>query len=294
MFKGSIPALITPFDIDGRFNATAYAAHIDRLIDAGSSALVACGTTGEAATLSFEEHFEVVAACVKAARARVPVIAGTGSNDTRIAVRNLEAAEKAGADAALIVAPYYNRPNSDGLLQHFSLLAEASELPILLYNVPGRTVADLTPDLVIELARRYPEKIVGLKDSSGDLGRVELHRKEIGQEFALITGNDDQALKFARLGGCGCISVTANVAPHLCAEFQTAVASGDWDKAEAIDKRLQPLHAAMFSDASPGPAKFAIASLVPDFPHGLRLPMTWPGVQSRACVTAALQTAGLQ
>ena len=290
MFKGSIPALATPFR-DEAFDAEAYRALIDWQIHEGSHGLVPCGTTGESATLSPEEHYRVVEVCVEAAAGRVPVIAGCGSNDTGSAIRNMRAAKERGADAALIVLPYYNRPNQAGLIAHFEALAEACDLPILVYNVPSRTVTDILPETLARVAAL--PNVVGIKDAHGDLNRVAEQRRLCGPDFVQLSGNDGTALGFNAMGGTGCISVTANVAPRLCAEFQDCCASGDWRGALALQDRLYPLHAALFSDASPGPVKYALNRVRPDFPSALRLPMTPPSEASRRAVDAALEHAGL-
>ena len=291
MFSGSIPALVTPFDAQGAFDEPIYRDFVEWQIAEGSSALVACGTTGEAATLSADEHFHVVRICVDQARGRVPVIAGAGSNDTRVAKANLRAAKDAGADAALMVPPYYNRPGQEGIFRHFEALAADTPLPIILYNVPARTVTDILPATVIRIVQAFPAVFVGIKDATGALARVTQHRLALGDGFAQLSGNDDLALPFNTLGGVGCISVTANVAPRLCADFQAACARGDWTKARALHDRLYPLHDALFTDASPGPVKYALTRVRPGFPGHLRLPMTWPGEASRDAVDAALEMA---
>ena len=293
MFSGSIPALITPFDDGGGFAEQAFRDLIEWQIAEGSSALVACGTTGEAATLDKDEHFHVVRVCVEQARGRVPVIAGAGSNDTRVAIANLAAARQAGADAALMVPPYYNRPSQEGIARHFAALADRSELPIVLYNVPGRTVTDILPATVARIVSANPAVFVGIKDATGALARVTEHRAALGANWCQLSGNDDLALAFNSMGGVGCISVTANVAPRLCAEFQAACAAGDYARARDLHDRLFPLHVAMFTDASPGPVKYALSKLRPATPRGLRLPMTWPGEAAQAAVDAALAHAGL-
>ncbi|MCA1749151.1 MAG: 4-hydroxy-tetrahydrodipicolinate synthase [Parasphingopyxis sp.] len=290
MFDGSIPALVTPFR-DGSFAEDAYRSLIDWQIEEGSKALVPCGTTGEAATLDFDEHFEVVRVCVDQAAGRVPVIAGCGSNDTRVAIRNLQKAEEVGADAALFVPPYYNRPNQDGIYRHFEALAGASSLPIVLYNVPSRTVTDISVETVARLGK-FPS-IVGIKDATGDLARVSRHRVACGEEFCQLSGNDDLALPFNAMGGVGCISVTANAAPRLCADFQAACAIGDYGEALVLHDRLFPLHTALFADASPGPVKYALTKVRTGFPGELRLPMTWPSEEAQQAVDAALAHAGL-
>jgi len=254
---------------------------------------VPCGTTGEAATLTAQEHFEVVAICVDQARGRVPVIAGAGSNDTRVAIANVQAAERVGADAALMVPPYYNRPSQDGIYQHFAAVAAETSLPIILYNVPGRTVTDIQPATMARIVGCFPGRFIGVKDATGSLARVTEHRLGCGTDFIQLSGNDETALAFNASGGVGCISVSANVAPRLCAEFQAACAAGDYPAARALHDRLYPLHMAMFSDASPGPVKYALSRVRPGFPTGLRLPMTWPSDASRAAVDAALAGLGL-
>lgn len=290
MFSGSIPALVTPF-CDGAFAEDKFRALVDWQITEGSSALVPCGTTGEAPTLSFDEHYRVIDVCIEQAAGRVPVIAGCGSNDTATAVRHMEFATKAGAAAALVVAPYYNRPNQDGIFAHFARLADVSDLPIVLYNVPGRTVTDILPETVARLAE-IPS-VVGIKDASGAIARVGSHRLACGADFCQLSGNDDMALAFNASGGVGCISVTANVAPRLCAEFQAATLAGDYAKARELNDRLHPLHGALFTDASPGPIKYAMARVIKDFPTDVRLPLVDASPASRAQVDAALEHAGL-
>jgi 4-hydroxy-tetrahydrodipicolinate synthase len=290
MFSGSIPALVTPFR-DGNVDETAFRRLVDWQIEAGSSALVPCGTTGESATLSYDEHYRVIELCIEVADGRVPVIAGCGSNDTATAVRHMAFAKSAGAAAALVVAPYYNRPNQDGIYAHYAHLAEHSDLPIIAYNVPARTVTDILPETLAKLAK-IPT-IVGIKDASGVISRVTSHRLACGSEFVQLSGNDDMVLAFNASGGTGCISVTANVAPKLCAEFQTACQSGDWDRAHTINDRLFALHTALFTDASPGPVKYAMSRVVDWMTDELRLPMTPPSAASRNAVDAALEVAGL-
>jgi 4-hydroxy-tetrahydrodipicolinate synthase len=292
MFSGSIPALVTPFR-DGTFDEAAFRKLVDWQIENGSAGLVPCGTTGENSTLSNAEHHRVIEVCIEQAAGRVPVIAGCGSNDTMNALLHMQFSAKCGAAAALLVAPYYNRPSQDGLLAHFSYLAEHSDLPIVLYNVPGRTVTDLKPETVIELARRYPAKIVGIKDASGDLSRVTDHRMGIGADFCQLSGDDELALPFSAAGGVGCISVTANVAPRLCAEFQAACAAGDLTRARELNDRLYPLHYAMFEDASPGPVKYAMSKVLDYIGDELRLPLVPCNGAARAAVDAALVHAGL-
>ncbi len=292
MFSGSIPALVTPFADDGTVDELAYRALIEWQIEQGSAALVPCGTTGEAATLSAEEHFGAVRICVEQAAGRVPVIAGAGSNDTRVAILNIEAAEQAGADAALMVPPYYNRPSQEGIFRHFEAVASSSALPIVLYNVPGRTVTDIAVETMGKLAAAFPS-IVGVKDATGILQRVTAQRAACGTDFCQLSGNDETALAFNAMGGVGCISVAANVAPRLCADFQAACAAGDYATARTLQDRLFPLYVALFSDASPGPVKYAMTKVRPNFLAALRLPMTWPSEASQRAVDAALANAGL-
>jgi len=293
MLSGSIPAVVTPFAADGSVAEGALREHVERLIEHGSSAVVACGTTGEAPTLTAQEHTQVVRACVEQAAGRVPVVADAGSNDTRVAAQTLRAVADAGADAALVVAPAYNRPSQDGIYQHFTTLARGSALPMLVYNVPSRTVTDVEPAALARIVTECPDVVIGIKDSSGDLTRVGEHRARLGPNFLQLTGNDELALAFNTLGGIGCISVTANVAPRLCADLQAASRAGDHDTALSLQDRLAPLHAALFSDASPGPVKYALTRLVPGFPPALRLPITWPSPASRTTVDSALAHAGL-
>lgn len=291
MFRGSIPALVTPFR-DEAFDEGVYRDFVEWQIAEGSHGLVPCGTTGEAATLSFEEHFAVVGACVDQTRGRVPVIAGCGSNDTRVAVANVRKAAEVGADAVLLVPPYYNRPNQDGIYRHFEAVAKASALPILLYNVPGRTVTDIQVETAGRIVKDF-SNVVGIKDATGALSRVTAHRSACGPEFIQISGNDDTALGFMAMGGVGCISVTANVAPRLCADFQNACLGGDWAEALRLQDLLYPLHMALFTDASPGPVKYALTRVRKDFLSALRLPMTPAGEASRRAVDGALAHAGL-
>ena len=290
MFSGSIPALVTPFR-DGLIDEAAFRHLVDWQIEQGSAALVPCGTTGESATLSYEEHYRVIELCIEQAAGRVPVIAGCGSNDTAVAVRHLQFAKQAGAAAGLVVAPYYNRPNQDGIIAHFAHLVEHSDLPIVVYNVPGRTVTDILPATVAHLSRMH--QIVGIKDATGNLGRVGDHRLGCVSGFCLLSGDDASALAFNAAGGVGAISVTANVAPRLFADLQAASIAGDFESARAINDRLHPLHQALFADASPGPCKYALSRVLTDFPEECRLPMTPPSQAARRAVDAALEHAGL-
>lgn len=290
MFSGSIPALVTPFR-DGRFDEVAFRSFVDWQIAEGSNGLVPCGTTGESATMSIAEHDKVVAVCIEQAAGRVPVIAGCGSNDTLVALDHMRSAQAAGAAAALVVLPYYNRPNQEGIYAHFAYLADHCDLPIVVYNVPARTVTDILPETLGRLA--VIPSIVGIKDASGKAERVTAQRLACGADFCQLSGNDDMALGFMAMGGAGCISVSANVAPKLCAEFQAACLTGDWQQALALQDRLFLLHTALFTDASPGPVKYALNALRSGFPGDLRLPMTPAGEASRKAVDAALKVAGL-
>ncbi|BDI61425.1 4-hydroxy-tetrahydrodipicolinate synthase [Qipengyuania nanhaisediminis] len=292
MFSGSIPALATPFR-DGTFDEAAFRKLVDWQIENGSSALVPCGTTGEASTLSNAEHHRVIEVCIEQAAGRVPVIAGCGSNDTRNAALHMSFAKKAGAAAGLCVAPYYNRPSQAGLIAHFSHLAECCDLPIVLYNVPSRTVTDIEDETVVELVRKYPERIVAIKDASGDLSRVADHRMGIGHDFCQLSGNDELWLPHAAAGGRGAISVTANVAPRLCADFHAAIAANELEKARELNDRLFPLHYAMFSDASPAPVKYALSRVHDWFSPSVRLPIVEASEASRKAVDEALEHAGL-
>jgi 4-hydroxy-tetrahydrodipicolinate synthase len=290
MFSGSIPALVTPFR-DGLFDAAAFRRLVDWQVAEGSSALVPCGTTGESATLGYDEHYEVIDTCIAAADGRVPVIAGCGSNDTATAVRHMKYAQGAGAAAGLIVAPYYNRPSQAGIIAHYQALADASDLPMVVYNVPGRTVTDILPDTMAALAE-IPT-VIAIKDASGDLARVTQLRLAVGSDFCQLGGNDDQWLAHAALGGVGAISVTANVAPRLCAAFAAACARGDWDDARALNDRLFPLHRAMFSDASPAPCKYALSRLHDWIGAEARLPIIAANSSARGAIDSALGNAGL-
>jgi 4-hydroxy-tetrahydrodipicolinate synthase len=290
MFRGSLPALVTPFR-DEAFDEGGFRDFVEWQIVQGSHGLVPCGTTGEAMTLSFEEHMHVVEICVDQAKGRVPVIAGCGSNCTRTAVANVQAAEARGADGVLCVVPYYNKPNQDGIHAHFAAIAAATKLPIVVYNVPSRTVADISVETLGRLAELA--NVVAVKDATGNLARVTAQRLACGVDFVQLSGNDELALGFMAMGGKGCISVTANVAPKLCAEFQNACMSMDWDETLRLQDKLFPLHMALFSDASPGPTKYALSRLRPGFPDGLRLPMTPAGEASRRAVDAALEHAEL-
>lgn len=292
MFSGSIPALVTPFR-DGVFDEEAFRRLVDWQIEQGSSALVPCGTTGEASTLSNAEHHRVIEVCIEQAAGRVPVIAGCGSNDTRNALLHMNFSAKAGAAAGLCVAPYYNRPSQAGLIAHFSFLAENSDLPIVLYNVPSRTVTDIEDETVVALVKKYPDRIVAIKDASGDLSRVADHRMGLSNEFCQLSGNDELWLPHSAAGGRGCISVTANVAPALCAEFHEAIAANELKKARELNDRLFPLHYAMFSDASPAPVKYALSRVHDWIEPTVRLPLVECSDAAKKAVDDALAHAGL-
>lgn len=289
MFFGSIPALVTPFAA-GRVNEAAFRELVEWQIDEGSNALVPCGTTGEAATLTTQEHRRTIEITVEVARGRVPVLAGCGSNNSAHAIELTEAARRAGADAVLHVPPYYNRPNQEGIYAHLAAVADLG-IPVVLYNVPARTVTDIAVETMAKLSRL--PNVIGVKDATGNLGRVTAQRMACGEEFVQLSGNDETALAFNAMGGVGCISVTANVAPRLCSEFQEAMREGRWNEALALQDRLYPLHTALFTDASPGPVKYALSKVRPGFPAELRAPMTEASAASRAAVDSALAHAGL-
>lgn len=290
MFQGSIPALATPFR-DEALDEDAYRALVGWQIAEGSHGLVPCGTTGESATLTPEEQARVIRVCVDEAKGRVPVIAGVGSNSTAVAIAHARAAEEAGADALLVVLPYYNKPSRAGLVAHFEAVGKATSKPIVLYNVPSRTVTDIAADTLAQVAASG--RVVGIKDASGDLSRVTAQRLACGEDFCQLSGNDDLTLGFMAMGGRGCVSVTASVAPRLCADFQNACLSGDWEQALKLHDKLYPLHEALFADASPGPVKYALSRVRPDFPAELRLPMAPPSEAARRAVEEALERAGL-
>ncbi|MHA1524087.1 MAG: 4-hydroxy-tetrahydrodipicolinate synthase [Alphaproteobacteria bacterium] len=289
MFKGSFPALITPFD-NGGLDKRAFEEFIGWQIDQGSHGLVPAGTTGESPTLSHDEHNEVVSACVEAAAGRVPVIAGTGSNNTSEAVALTKHAAKAGAAGVLVVVPYYNRPTPEGLYLHFKAVAECADIPVLIYNVPARTALEMSVETMARLAK--VPGIVGVKDATANVQRASQQRQACGTEFVQLSGEDATALGFNAQGGQGCISVTANVAPALCAQFQNACQAGDYAAALQLQDRLMPLHDALFIEASPGPVKYA-ASLLGHSNGQTRLPLTEISEVSKAAVRGAMVHAGL-
>jgi 4-hydroxy-tetrahydrodipicolinate synthase len=290
MFFGSIPALVTPFS-GGRVAEDTFRELVDWQIAEGGNALVPCGTTGESATMSADEQRRVIEIAVKVSNGRVPVIAGCGSNNVAHAIEYLHAAKDVGADAALVVMGYYNRPSQAGMIAAFKALSDASALPIIVYNIPGRAVVDISVETLAEIAKL--PNIAGVKDATGNLGRVSAQRLACGEEFIQLSGNDETALAFNVAGGVGCISVTANVAPRLCSDFQKAMRESRWDEALKLQDRLYPLHAALFTDASPGPVKYALSGVRPGFPTELRLPMVEPSDASKRAVDEALAHAGL-
>ncbi|MDX0999655.1 4-hydroxy-tetrahydrodipicolinate synthase [Sinorhizobium medicae] len=260
MFKGSIPALVTPFTAAGSVDADSFVAHVEWQIKEGSHGLVPVGTTGESPTLSHDEHKKVVELCVEASARRVPVIAGAGSNNTIEAVDFAQHAEKAGADAILVVTPYYNKPTQKGLFAHFAAIAESVKLPIVIYNIPGRSVVDMSVETMAALAKAHPT-IIGVKDATGKIERVSEQRMACGKAFVQLSGEDATALGFNAHGGVGCISVTANVAPRLCAEFQEATLAADFSKALEYQDKLMPLHKAIFLEPGVCGAKYALNRL---------------------------------
>lgn len=290
MIHGSIPALITPF-ANGSVDEAGFQEFVDWQIAEGSNGVVPVGTTGESPTLSHDEHQRVIELAVEAAAGRVPVIAGTGSNNTIEAIDYTQHAKKAGADAALVVAPYYNKPTQEGLYQHFKAVAESADIPIILYNVPGRTVADISVETMARLAKDVGN-IIGVKDATAELDRVSKQRRECGKDFIQLSGEDGTALGFNAHGGTGCISVTANVAPRLCSEFQAACAAGDYDKAIGIQDRLMPLHEALFVETSPGPVKYA-AEVLGKASARIRLPLVEITDATKKVVRDAMAHAGL-
>ena len=290
MFFGSIPALVTPFSANC-VDEDSLGGLVEWQVSEGSNGLVPCGTTGESATMTHAEQRRVIEITVEVAAGRVPVIAGCGSNSVTVAIEHIRAAKEVGADAALIVMGYYNRPSQAGMLAAFRALSEASELPIIVYNIPGRAVVDISVETMAEIAKL--PNIAGVKDATGNLGRVSAQRLACGEKFIQLSGNDDSALGFNAMGGVGCISVTANVAPKLCSEFQKAMQEGRWDDALKLQDRLYPLHAALFTDASPGPAKYALSRVRPGFPTDLRLPLVEASDAAKRAVDKALEHAGL-
>ncbi|GAB1378776.1 4-hydroxy-tetrahydrodipicolinate synthase [Pararhodobacter aggregans] len=289
MIRGSLPALVTPFR-NGAVDYEALESLVEWQIAEGSHGLVPVGTTGESPTLTHDEHEEVVAFVVKVAKGRVPVVAGAGSNNTAEAIRLLKHAEKVGADAALVVTPYYNRPTQAGLIAHFTALAQASALPIIIYNIPGRSVVDMMPETMGELAKL--PSIIGVKDATGKIERVSMQRASCGADFVQVSGEDATALGFNAHGGVGCISVTANVAPKLCAEFQEATLAGDYARALEYQDRLMPLHTAIFLEPGLAGAKYGLSRLGRCSTE-VRLPLLGVTEKTAEAIDAAMRHAGI-
>ena len=292
MFKGSNVALITPFK-NNSLDEEAYIKLIHFHIDNGTSGLVPAGTTGESPTLSHEEHQRVIDLCIKESNGKIPVIAGTGSNSTEEAISLTSHAEKVGANGALIVTPYYNKPTQEGLYQHYKAINDKCGIPIIIYNIPGRSVIDMSVDT---MARLFELKnIVGVKDATGDLDRVDQQKSKMGKEFIQLTGNDDNAFEFNKRGGIGTISVTANIAPKLCSNFQKLSISNnkaDINEAEKLDKILQPVHSAMFVESNPSPVKYA-AKLMNLCDDVVRLPLVKTSENAKHIIQKALESAKL-
>jgi 4-hydroxy-tetrahydrodipicolinate synthase len=289
MFKGSLVALITPFR-DGVVDETAFQDFVDWQIKQGTHGLVPCGTTGESPTLSHKEHKRVVELCIEAAAGRVPVIAGTGSNSTQEAIALTRHAKEAGADGALVVTPYYNKPTQEGLYQHYRAIAEAVDIPIVIYNIPPRSVIDMTVETMARIAKL--PNIVGVKDATNDLTRPVKTRLAIGPEFCLLSGEDGTAPAYLAQGGHGCISVTANVAPRLCADMQESWQRGDLATMAKLRDALMPLHDALFLETSPAPVKYA-ASLLGKSTPDVRLPLVPCSPPTQQRVRAAMEHAGI-
>jgi 4-hydroxy-tetrahydrodipicolinate synthase len=289
MFKGSFTALITPFR-DGKVDEAAYRDLVARQIAAGTHGLVPCGTTGESPTLSHEEHMRVTEICIEVTARKVPVIAGTGSNSTEEAIMLQRHAKKAGADAGLVVTPYYNKPTQAGLIAHYRAIADAVDLPIVIYNIPGRSVIDMTVATMTELAK-HPN-IVGVKDATADLARPLRTRLACGEDFCQLSGEDATAVPFLAQGGVGCISVTSNIAPKECADMHNAWMKGDMAEVARLNDLLMPVHDAMFCESSPGPVKYA-AEVLGLCSGELRLPLVPIAAASRKKVEDALKGAGL-
>ncbi len=289
MFRGSITALITPFK-KGKVDEKAFQDFAEWQIEEGSHGLVPCGTTGESPTLSHAEHHRVVELCVEVAKGRISVIAGTGSNSTEEAIELTRHAKVAGADAALVVTPYYNKPSQEGLVLHYLAIANAVDIPIIIYNIPGRCVVDMSVETMAKLAGHA--NIVGVKDATNDLTRPQKMRQLVGENFCQLSGEDGTAMAFLAQGGVGSISVTANVAPRLCAQLQDSWHLGTYEDAFRIRDILSPLHEAMFVETNPGPAKFA-ASLLGKCDPDTRLPLSPLKIKSKARIEEAMRAAGL-
>ncbi len=291
MLRGSLTALVTPFEKSGRFDEKAFRAFVEWQLAEGTTGLVPVGTTGESPTLSHDEHRHVVKVCVEVSNGRAPVVAGAGSNNTAEAVGLVQYAEAAGADAALVVTPYYNRPTQRGLYEHFAAVAKATKLPIIIYNIPPRSVIDMTPETMGRLRHDF-KNIVGVKDATGKVERVSEQRATCGKDFIQLSGEDASALGFNAHGGVGCISVTANVAPRLCAEFQAATLANDKEKALELQDRLLPLHKAIFTEPGVSGAKYALSKLG-KIENVVRSPLMTVEDATAAKLDAALKHAGL-
>jgi 4-hydroxy-tetrahydrodipicolinate synthase len=290
MFKGSLVALITPMRQDGSVDEKAYAELVDWQIKEGTQGLIPVGTTGESPTLSHDEHRRVVEICIEVAAKRVPVIAGAGSNSTEEAVALTRHAKEAGADAALVVTPYYNKPTQEGMFLHYSAIADNVDLPVIIYNIPGRSIVDMSVETMARLAKH--KNIVGVKDCAPSLARPIQQRLAIGNDWCQLSGEDGTVLSYMAAGGHGCISVTANIAPRLCREMHDAWASGQIQKAIDIQDRMTPLHDALFSETSPAPVKYA-ASLLGKTADFCRLPLAPTSEGGKARVRAAMTAVGL-
>jgi 4-hydroxy-tetrahydrodipicolinate synthase len=292
MFKGSIPALVTPFSDNGSVDEASFAAHVEWQIKEGSTGLVPVGTTGESPTVSHAEHKRIVELCIEAAAKRVPVIAGAGSNNTQEAIELAVHAEKVGADAILVVTPYYNKPTQKGLFAHYAAIAQAVKLPIIIYNIPGRSVIDMSVETMAALHKAYPN-LMGVKDATGKIERVSDQRLACGPDFVQLSGEDATALGFNAHGGVGCISVTANVAPKLCAQMQELTLKGDYAGALAVQDKLMPLHKAIFMEPGVCGAKYALNKLG-RMSRNVRSPLL-PTLEpaTEAALDAALAHAGL-
>ena len=291
MLKGSITALVTPFTKAGRLDEKAFRTFVEWQISEGTHGLVPVGTTGESPTLSHDEHKQVVATCIEVAAKRVPVIAGAGSNNTEEAIDLARFAQKAGADAILVVTPYYNKPNQRGLYAHYAAIAKAVTVPIVIYNIPGRSIIDMTPETMGQLVHDF-KHIIAVKDATGKIERVSEQRITCGHDFIQLSGEDASALGFNAHGGVGCISVTSNVAPRLVSEFQSAMLSGDWKKALMLQDRLMPLHKAMFIEPNPSGPKYALAKLG-KIENSLRSPLVTIEQSTADKIDAAMKHAGL-
>jgi 4-hydroxy-tetrahydrodipicolinate synthase len=289
MFKGSFTALITPFK-DGKFDETSFRSLIDFQLKSGTHGLVPTGTTGESPTLSHEEHIRIVEVCIEQTNKKVPVIAGTGSNSTEEAIYLTKHAKKAGADAALVVTPYYNKPSQEGLLQHFTKIANSVDIPIVIYNIPGRSIVDMNNETMSKLFEI--ENVIGVKDATGDIPRVYFTRNEVSNEYNMLSGDDSTTLAFMAYGGHGAISVTSNIAPKLCSDFHNLCMDKNFYDASLINDKLMPLHRALFLESSPGPVKYAASKLNLCLEE-VRLPVTTINNDTKKIIDNALRHASL-